>query len=172
MAKRIKGHDLGADRYKYDFKLCTSAKGWAQLDTNQDAHYFGNWINPITYELLSYCEGDVTVTKCDDEADFIKEVREAVSFYENNGTFTGIDPGINNPEIPNALERMKLDDLFHGRRDQIWIQYVQHGYPGHWHTWLGTRNSWKTFAYFNTLQEAIDSAEGKPVTILPGRHTR
>ena len=34
------------DRYVYDFGLCTYEKGWAQVDTAQDASYFGTWANP------------------------------------------------------------------------------------------------------------------------------
>ena len=29
-----------ADRYVYDFGLCSYEKGWAQVDTAQDASYF------------------------------------------------------------------------------------------------------------------------------------
>ena len=31
------------DRYTYDFGLCSFEKGWAQVDTAQDASYFGTW---------------------------------------------------------------------------------------------------------------------------------
>ena len=34
-----------ADRYLYDFKVLTIDKGWAQLDSRQDASYYGHW-NP------------------------------------------------------------------------------------------------------------------------------
>jgi len=27
-----------ADRYIYDFRLCTYSKGWAQIDTKQDVY--------------------------------------------------------------------------------------------------------------------------------------
>lgn len=47
MATLTRGFECMSDRYKYDFRLCTSANGWAQLDTKQDASYFGNWINPF-----------------------------------------------------------------------------------------------------------------------------
>ena len=33
------------ERYAYD-RQCTSANGWAQITTAQDAPWFGNWINP------------------------------------------------------------------------------------------------------------------------------
>ena len=34
------------DRYVYDFSVCTYEKGWAQIDTRQDASYYGTWTNP------------------------------------------------------------------------------------------------------------------------------
>ena len=35
--------DLG--RYYFDGQACRSENGWAQVDTDQDAHYFGTWAN-------------------------------------------------------------------------------------------------------------------------------
>ena len=58
--QRMTSNDLMGDRYKYDFRQCKPSDGWAQLDTKQDAPYYGNWINPLTLETLSYCEGDVS----------------------------------------------------------------------------------------------------------------
>ena len=29
------------DRYRFDFDLCSCARGWAQVDTAQDASWFG-----------------------------------------------------------------------------------------------------------------------------------
>ena len=46
------------DRYIFDFKLCTTGKGWAQVDTEQDASYFGTWANPFELKVVSYTEGD------------------------------------------------------------------------------------------------------------------
>jgi hypothetical protein len=36
---------LERDRYHYDFAVCTTDKGWAQYDTEQDAWYFGVWVH-------------------------------------------------------------------------------------------------------------------------------
>ena len=35
------------DRYVYDFGLCNHEKGWAQVDTAQDASYFGKWAKAL-----------------------------------------------------------------------------------------------------------------------------
>jgi hypothetical protein len=80
------------NRYEYDFSRCTPKDGWAQLDTSQDAEYFGNWVNPLQFELMSYCEGDVTHTRCDNEEDFKTTLAEAIKWHRDAGYFKGIDP--------------------------------------------------------------------------------
>jgi hypothetical protein len=102
----------GADRYKYDFRKCRSVDGWAQLDTRQDASYYGNWINPITLELFSYCEGDLAHTKCDDATDFVATVRDCVGWHKEQGYFIGID-GMCDERIIGAFQAMGLADVLH-----------------------------------------------------------
>ena len=52
------------DRYFWDFGPC-SRDGWAQYDTEQDAHYFGVWVNTGTRQVLTYAEGDISLVTCD-----------------------------------------------------------------------------------------------------------
>jgi hypothetical protein len=102
-----------ADRYLYDFKVCTIVKGWAQFDTAQDASYFGNWINPTTREWFSYTEGDTTLVRCADDAEFTAYVRQTFAWYEeNDGKRPGIDPGFSEG-LKAAFERIGLGDLLH-----------------------------------------------------------
>jgi len=49
--KTITDFDPETSRYAFDFRLCHFKNGWAQLDTRQDASYYGNWINPVTRQL-------------------------------------------------------------------------------------------------------------------------
>lgn len=112
MATLTRGSDCMGDRYRYDFKLCKPSKGWAQLDTSQDASYYGNWINPLTRELVSYCEGDVTHTQCDDDADFVATVRECIAWHKERKYFIGID-GMCSPTIVDAFTRMGLAEFLH-----------------------------------------------------------
>ena len=35
-----------SDRYQFDSGECSAANGYAQIDTGQDAWYFGQWANP------------------------------------------------------------------------------------------------------------------------------
>lgn len=101
-----------ADRYQYDFVTCNYKKGWAQLDTRQDASYYGNWINPTTRELLSYCEGDLTHTVCENDTDFIQAVRGCVNWHKDNDYFIGID-GMCSDTIIEAFSRLGLAELLH-----------------------------------------------------------
>jgi hypothetical protein len=115
MSKITRGFEVFADRYKYDFKLCHYKDGWAQLDTAQDASYFGNWINPITLKLFSYVEGDTTLTECESEAEFAAVVREACEWHKERGYWTerdGID-GMCSEPIIEAFKRMGLEQYLH-----------------------------------------------------------
>lgn len=113
MIKRTNGFEVMGDRYKYDFRLCTMKNGWAQLDSKQDASYYGNWVNPTLRQLFSYCEGDTTLTECEDDADFIQAVRECCEWHKERGYFIGIDCG--KIEIEDAFDRLGLGEYLHGR---------------------------------------------------------
>jgi hypothetical protein len=105
-----RGSDLiFSDRYKYDFKLLTYANGWAQIDTTQDASYYGTWTNPERRELFNYCEGDTTLTVCDTEDDYLQAVRECAEWNKERGYWLGIDAhGMREP-----FEALGLSDLLH-----------------------------------------------------------
>ena len=69
------------ERYRFDFKLCTKEKGWKQYDTSQDAWYFGVWVHPKMRVILTYAEGDITVTKCPTEESYHDELKYMAEFY-------------------------------------------------------------------------------------------
>lgn len=106
------GFEPMGDRYKYDFRQCTSDKGWAQVDTKQDASYFGTWANPLTFELMSYCEGDTTHTKCETEQEFIHKMAELIAWNQERGYFIGVD-GMCRDNIIQAFTRMGFKDALH-----------------------------------------------------------
>ena len=80
-----------ADRYLYDFGLCSCDNGFAQLDTSQDASYYGTWANPYKLIIFSYCEGDTATIECEDDTDFIKEMREMQQWNVEAGYGFSID---------------------------------------------------------------------------------
>lgn len=104
---------MNGDRYRFDFKDCTYAKGWAQFDSRQDAHYFGNWVNPTTRQWASYCEGDVTLITCDTDEEFTAYVIETCNWYaERQDTRPGIDV-FTMPELKARFEALGLAEWLH-----------------------------------------------------------
>jgi hypothetical protein len=91
----IRGFNPMTDRYEFDFGRCSYAKGFAQLDTGQDASYFGTWINPDEKVIVNYCEGDITKTECETAKELVEEV-ERIKVWNNEmgHRFLGIDPGL------------------------------------------------------------------------------
>jgi len=95
------------DRYAFDFNLCKSSDGWAQIDTEQDAWYFGIWANPFKLKVVEYAEGDVSIMTHNDEKEFSKQIRD---LKESNGERFGIDPGFNQP-LKEKFFSIGLGDL-------------------------------------------------------------
>lgn len=102
-----------ADRYVYDFGPCSYEKGFAQIDTAQDASYFGTWCSPTKRAIVSYCEGDVTTTLCETDEEFVATVRQIGEWNVAAGYGPArIDPGFC-PDMRAAFERLGLADLLH-----------------------------------------------------------
>lgn len=102
-----------ADRYVYDWGPCSSKNGFAQVDTDQDAPYFGTWASPSKLMTVCYAEGDVTIRKAANVKEFVDEVRSIKQWNEDNGyRFIGIDPGLNE-ELREHFEKFGLNDLLH-----------------------------------------------------------
>ncbi len=81
MAKRIKRDFLGdCDRYGFDVRL-KADDGWQQYDTDQDAWYFGCWVNPVSFQTVTYAEGDFTLVTVDTAEEFNQEIKEMNEFY-------------------------------------------------------------------------------------------
>lgn len=101
------------DRYRYDFGLCSVKNGFAQVDTEQDAWYYGTWANPFKLIIFSYCEGDCTLQEADSQEEFTREMLKLKAWNEENGwKFSGIDC-----MCKDALEqefiKLGLKDLLH-----------------------------------------------------------
>lgn len=100
-----------ASRYVYDSKYCVS-KGWAQFDTKEDAPYYGQWVNPFELKFASYCEGDLSVTTCDAQDEFVAYI-QSIADWHGNG-FIGIDTGFGVPNsIGEKLTEIGLGHLLH-----------------------------------------------------------
>ncbi len=87
------------DRYVFDFDLCSVSKGWAQIDTTQDASYFGTWAHPGQFKLVTYAEGDTTIETADTLEEFKEILLKCVEWNKTKGYWRGIDPGLDKKNI-------------------------------------------------------------------------
>jgi hypothetical protein len=102
-----------ADRYLYDFGLCSTANGWAQIDTAQDASYFGTWANPTRLLILNYCEGDTTLKEAGLPEEFAAELRQIDAWNWAQGYGPArIDPGFD-PAMTAAFVALGLVEMLH-----------------------------------------------------------
>ena len=69
------------DRYRFDWLLHDEGEGWKQFDTDSDASYFGVWLNKSGKLVLSYAEGDLSVTQCDTDSAYNREVAALCAFH-------------------------------------------------------------------------------------------
>lgn len=84
-------HD--SDRYFFDFTLCTYAKGWMQIDTYQDAWYFGIWTRPHSLEVITFAEGDFTHVVCETFDEYRREIVGIIQTYDSDDAACRIDRG-------------------------------------------------------------------------------
>ena len=101
------------NRYVFDLIHCSVAKNYAQVDTSQDAWYFGTWANPFTFKIVCYAEGDVCIQTAATPEEFADALREVKAWNDRQGhTFHGIDPGLDEILRDRFIE-IGLDDLLH-----------------------------------------------------------
>ena len=101
------------DRYAFDFDMCKFSKGFAQLDTSDDASYFGNWVNFREYKIVSYCEGDITIETCENAEEFKELLKKTVDFYKFKAeSFKGIDLGFDE-RIKEDFNKLGLDKNYY-----------------------------------------------------------
>lgn len=111
--KVTQGFDENGDRYCYDFGPCSAKAGWGQIDTEQDASYYGMWANPTTLKIFTYCEGDTTLRECSSPAEFAEHLREIEQFEIASGRKPArIDPMLND-EIKQAFIEIGLENMLH-----------------------------------------------------------
>ena len=104
---------MDGDRYHFDFGECSHHLGYAQVDTSQDAPYFGIWTNPTTLTTVSYMEGDIYRDTAESVEEYVEFIRKMKADYEKMGRpVLGIDPMLND-EISNRFKEIGLGDLLH-----------------------------------------------------------
>lgn len=101
------------DRYYFDFEACKNSNGWCQIDTEQDASYYGNWINPAALKAVTFAEGDLAQISFEHFAEMTAWM-ERFAAHPGLG-FLGLDPGLNETTIAACKER-GYDRFFHDNR--------------------------------------------------------
>lgn len=96
------------ERYEFDWGDCSHRLGFAQIDTRQDAPYYGAWANASTRRIVEYCEGDISITTCDTDDEFVEQIRA----FADTERFIGIDGMCSEPIIA-AFRAVGLGDLLH-----------------------------------------------------------
>lgn len=79
-----------ADRYYYDQTLL--AQGWQQYDTEEDAWYYGIWINTEKFETFTYAEGDTSHVIAPNIEAFRSELARLYQCHPQAPAFISIDP--------------------------------------------------------------------------------
>lgn len=111
--KRIEEFMENIERYHFDWGECSHHLGYAQVDTCQDAPYFGIWTNPTNLTTVSYMEGDVIREIAESVEEYVEHIRETkVSMEKFGRRFIGIDPMLNS-ETENRFKEIGLGDLLH-----------------------------------------------------------
>jgi len=103
------------NRYIFDFDICSTKKGFAQIDTEQDAWYYGVWVNPFTKTIVNYAEGDLTIQEAESDEEFVGALHHLRDATEAVGwKFYGIDPGADhdNP-LAQEFKRLGVAHLLH-----------------------------------------------------------
>ncbi len=100
------------NRYAFDFDLCSVSKGWAQIDTRQDASYYGTWAHPKMLKIVSYCEGDTTIETASTEEEFKQIFLKCVGWNQENDYWIGVDPGLKEENI-QAWRELGLEEYLH-----------------------------------------------------------
>ena len=84
---RVRHLLLPGDRYLFDFNLSGE---WDQFDTENDASYFGVWVNKSKLRLLSFVEGDLYLTLCADAAAYDAEISDRCSSYGRSPIYVAV----------------------------------------------------------------------------------
>ena len=71
-------HD--SSRYPFD-RVLSRRDGWQQYDTDQDAWYYGVWVNPKTRQQVTYAEGDLYYVWYPSKKAFRKGMKRLDAFH-------------------------------------------------------------------------------------------
>ena len=109
---RRDSHGEATSRYVFDFAICPSSDGWAQVDTAEDAWCYGMWVHPERLQLVTYAEGDVSIETYAEGEGFAAAIRARAERLIDRRQWKGIDPGWGEC-ARDAWRALELEDLLH-----------------------------------------------------------
>lgn len=110
---KVTHEHIDGDRYIFDWRFCNRERGFAQIDTKEDASYYGNWANPIDLKSVHYVEGDLTVYECETRQEFVQHLRDFFDSLDRMGYGpVRIDP-LMDTKIIEGFKDLGLGDLLH-----------------------------------------------------------
>jgi len=90
---RVQNSYIHGDRYQFDFDDAFRGQGWQQLDTVDDASYFGIWTHRDRLQVLTFAEGDVTLITAPTAEAYNLEVQAIFAFHDVAPGYSMVDPG-------------------------------------------------------------------------------
>jgi hypothetical protein len=80
-----KTHIDDMDRYQIDFSMVGATGGYVQIDTVEDASWFGMWLDSRSRRLVIFAEGDLEVRSYDSDADLVTDLEHLDRRYVSEG---------------------------------------------------------------------------------------
>ena len=106
---------LNGVRYEYDFGMCAPDNDYAQVDTAQDASYFGMWTNPFDYKIVTFAEGDLTIQTAESLEEYVKAVKNLKVAYgseRETEAYFGIDTMLRD-RLTKRFKEIGLNEVLH-----------------------------------------------------------
>lgn len=114
----IKRDFVDANRYYFDTGQCSIKNGWAQVDSPQDASYYGAWANPERLQIFSYVEGDCILCSAESPEEFAAEVRNIDAWNRQHQDRGIMIDTFMSPDLDAAFTALGLADYLYQEQSQ------------------------------------------------------
>lgn len=103
---------VSGNRYQFD-SLLQAKNGWAQIDTKEDAPWYGNWSNPVAMKVVHFVEGDLSAYEFETPEEFVQHLRGFADACDRLGYGPMKIDHMCQEGIINAFRELGLADLLH-----------------------------------------------------------
>ena len=86
-------------------------KGYYSINSEEDADYYGNWFSIKELKILSYAEGDVTLTTVTNENELKNQLIKMINWMKTREMFIGIP--VEKEERKNELIYLGLENFIY-----------------------------------------------------------